>query len=128
MPKGNRTTNRYGDLVGPSPSHWKDNGCEVAPACLTCPLPKCRHDMSGLELRQYGISGGGALPFIEKREQAKDMLRAGILRLTEIASITHLSERTLQRIRAELYDEATQYLHPLTVQMDGKRKDPGSLA
>ena len=25
--------------------HWKDVGCtEVSPSCLTCPLPKCKHD------------------------------------------------------------------------------------
>ena len=24
-----------------------DTGCDVAPACLACPLPKCRYDMSG---------------------------------------------------------------------------------
>ena len=24
-----------------------DTGCDVAPACLACPLPKCRYDMPG---------------------------------------------------------------------------------
>jgi len=30
------------------PRWWEelppDQGCEVAPACLTCPLPQCKHD------------------------------------------------------------------------------------
>ncbi len=26
---------------------WRDDGCEVAPHCLTCPLPRCRYDDPG---------------------------------------------------------------------------------
>ena len=32
---------------------FEDTGCELAPACLTCPLPTCKYDMTGRELRQY---------------------------------------------------------------------------
>ena len=30
----------------PTPEHvdYRDEGCEVAPKCLACPLPRCRHD------------------------------------------------------------------------------------
>jgi hypothetical protein len=28
-----------------------DRGCAMAPACLTCPLPKCIHDLSQKEVR-----------------------------------------------------------------------------
>ena len=30
----------------PMPEHvdYRDEGCEVAPECLACPLPRCRHD------------------------------------------------------------------------------------
>lgn len=24
--------------------HYLDTGCEVSPACLSCPLPECKHD------------------------------------------------------------------------------------
>ena len=24
---------------------YVDTGCEIAPACLSCPLPRCRYDM-----------------------------------------------------------------------------------
>lgn len=31
------------------PEHleWRDDGCEVAPHCLSCPLPRCRFDEPG---------------------------------------------------------------------------------
>lgn len=25
-------------------SHYRDEGCKVAPSCLRCPLPRCVHD------------------------------------------------------------------------------------
>lgn len=28
-------------------ANWRDTGCEVAPACLECPLPQCRYDVRG---------------------------------------------------------------------------------
>ena len=24
--------------------HYEDTGCEVAPSCLSCPLPRCKYD------------------------------------------------------------------------------------
>ena len=32
---------------------FEDTGCELADACLTCPMPRCKYDMTGRELRQY---------------------------------------------------------------------------
>ena len=29
-----------------------DEGCDLAPSCLNCPFPICRHDLSIPELRQ----------------------------------------------------------------------------
>jgi hypothetical protein len=26
-------------------AHWRDDGCEIAPKCLECPLPACRYDL-----------------------------------------------------------------------------------
>ena len=26
---------------------YKDTGCDLFPACLTCPLPRCRYDVDG---------------------------------------------------------------------------------
>ena len=25
--------------------HYRDDGCEIAPKCLECPLPACRYDL-----------------------------------------------------------------------------------
>ena len=35
--------------VDPRPEHvdYRDEGCELAPECLACPLPRCRHDDPG---------------------------------------------------------------------------------
>ena len=30
--------------TSPTYSHYPDNGCEVSPSCLSCPLPLCRYD------------------------------------------------------------------------------------
>lgn len=27
--------------------HWRDDGCEVSPSCLSCPLDVCRYDAPG---------------------------------------------------------------------------------
>jgi hypothetical protein len=32
-------------------AHWRDTGCEIAPSCLSCPLPRCKYD-SVIDMRQ----------------------------------------------------------------------------
>lgn len=53
----------------PENSHYHDDGCDVAPHCLSCPLPACRYDVVGgvrtmrNEVRDeaiIGMNGGGA--------------------------------------------------------------------
>jgi hypothetical protein len=31
----------------PTHSHYVDDGCEVSPSCLSCPLPLCKYDDPG---------------------------------------------------------------------------------
>lgn len=31
----------------PEYTHYRDDGCEVNPSCLTCPLPRCRYEEPG---------------------------------------------------------------------------------
>jgi len=47
---------------------WNDTGCDIAPLCLACPLPRCRYDAPGglksilAEMRHdhiLGLSQGG---------------------------------------------------------------------
>jgi len=53
-----KTPRIRGSQILPSPGglgrvergRYKDDGCEYAPSCLDCPLPKCRHDMTPKEL------------------------------------------------------------------------------
>lgn len=33
--------------VLPEHYQYRDEGCEVSPSCLNCPLPKCKHDEPG---------------------------------------------------------------------------------
>ena len=45
-----RTGKLYGRVRSDSlPEHtrYRDDGCEVNPSCLTCPLPRCRYDEPG---------------------------------------------------------------------------------
>lgn len=30
---------------GPDSSDYRDTGCDIAPHCLDCPLPRCRYDL-----------------------------------------------------------------------------------
>ena len=32
------------ELIRGSIKHFVDDGCEVAPSCLSCPLSRCKHD------------------------------------------------------------------------------------
>ena len=36
-------------------THFKDTGCQISPRCQTCPLPKCKYDMTKGELT--GLQG-----------------------------------------------------------------------
>jgi len=31
----------------PEFTRYRDNGCDVSPSCLTCPLPRCRYEEPG---------------------------------------------------------------------------------
>ncbi len=31
----------------PEHTHYRDEGCDIHPSCLTCPLPRCRYDEPG---------------------------------------------------------------------------------
>jgi hypothetical protein len=37
---------RLEDLL-PEQIQYRDDGCEVSPSCLTCPLPVCRYEVRG---------------------------------------------------------------------------------
>jgi len=50
---------KYKSRRDPSPIYGKypDRGCNLAPSCLDCPLPQCKHDrysFSGAEIKKEG--------------------------------------------------------------------------
>ncbi len=40
-------------VVVPTFASHPDDGCELAPSCLRCDLPKCQYDMTPIELHRY---------------------------------------------------------------------------
>ena len=72
---------------------YPDDGCEASSSCLTCPLPKCKHDD----------------PIWYKQEQKKlrniKVIQVQIdegLNVTQLAQRFSLSERTIFRILSGL--------------------------
>ena len=72
------------------PEHYpyKDDGCEVSPSCLRCPLPKCKYDEPGWWQR------------FQREERDRDVLRAWREGLTvhQLAQKFGISPRTVFRI------------------------------
>lgn len=66
---------------------YKDEGCDLFPSCLHCPLPKCRYD----EQRRQAA----------KELRNKEMLRLHEmegLKIEELAERFRVSKRTVYRI------------------------------
>lgn len=68
-------------------SHWKDDGCEIAPHCLSCPLPACRYDLPPKR--------AGALM---REAQLRELLNAGHS-ACEAALMMGVSRRTIFRLK-----------------------------
>ena len=67
---------------------YRDTGCELHPACLSCPLPFCQYD------RLPDVARAD-----ERRLEARE-LRAHGLRYPEIAAMMGVTERTVFRALA----------------------------
>ncbi len=74
----------------PEHAQYRDDGCDIHPHCLSCPLPRCRYDEPG-GLRSILIAG---------RDQDVVMLRLQGVSVDRLASRFHLSRRTVFRILA----------------------------
>ena len=73
----------------PDYSEYRDQGCDLSPSCLRCPLPKCRHDKQ---------EGGRR---VSKRLRDLEIFRrrtASGRSVSELATEFDLSKRTIQRI------------------------------
>ncbi len=67
---------------------YRDDGCDIHPACLTCPLPQCRYD------NPRGARG----MFNEVRDVEIVRLRRKGLAINEIARRYGISRRTVFRV------------------------------
>lgn len=77
-----------GDAL-PEQTRYRDEGCELAPSCLNCPLPLCRYDLPGGVRRQR----------LRTRDDAIIRLRrVGGLPVEEIARRFGLSRRSVFRV------------------------------
>jgi DNA invertase Pin-like site-specific DNA recombinase len=68
-------------------ANWKDAGCDLSPACLECPLPRCiEEEPRGRQKRR-----------LDHRTEAMKELRKQGKDTQEIAAAFSVSERTVQR-------------------------------
>ena len=71
---------------------YKDDGCDISPSCLRCPLPKCRYDDPGWFRREVKA----------KRDQEVLKVKAEEgLGPSELAAKFGVSRRTIHRILKE---------------------------
>jgi len=69
---------------------YQDTGCSKAPACLTCPLPVCRHDMNPNAFKSA---------MVRSTDQGKlAIMRAESLTVSEAAERFGITVRTVWRI------------------------------
>ena len=73
------------------PEHfpYRDNGCEVSPSCLRCPLPKCKYDEPGWLSRARRANRDKEVLTVRRKER---------LTVLELAHRFHISQRTVHRI------------------------------
>jgi hypothetical protein len=73
------------------PEHldYRDDGCDVFPSCLSCPLPRCRYDVPG---------GARAMLNLARDAEIRRMRFEGDLDVEEIAKRFRVSRRTVFRV------------------------------
>ncbi len=72
----------------PEFTRYRDNGCDVSPSCLTCPLPRCRYEEPG---------GLRALLNKTRDEQIVNQRASGVP-VAELATRFGVSRRTVFRV------------------------------
>ena len=72
----------------PEYCHYRDEGCDFAASCLSCPFAKCIYDQPGGRQRQ--------LKGLRDKEIARLFTTEG-KKVTELASRFNVSQRTVQR-------------------------------
>ena len=73
----------------PELTRYRDAGCDVHPACLTCPLPRCRYDEPE--------DGANILKQL-RNDEVLEVFRSERLSAIELAQRFNVSKRTIHRI------------------------------
>jgi hypothetical protein len=84
-----------GDTL-PEKTRYRDDGCEIHPHCLTCPLPRCVYEEPG------GLKG----TLMALRDREIVTLKDRGIPIEEIADRFGVSRRTVFRILTTKYKEA----------------------
>ena len=75
---------------------YRDDGCEIYPSCLSCPLPQCKYDDPGWLQRE------------KRRERDQNIIEAvkrdGVS-ISEVAAQFSISQRTIFRIMRRSSEE-----------------------
>ena len=80
-------SNPGGDLL-PQDTYYADEGCELTPACLSCPMPRCAFDEPG---------GVAKLIVDQRNEQVVQQAFKG-KSPRQLSTLFNLSLRSIQRI------------------------------
>lgn len=72
----------------PENLHYRDDGCDIHPRCLTCPLPRCRYEEPG---------GLRSLLNQDRDSRIRTLRRQG-LSVEELARRFQVSRRTVFRV------------------------------
>ncbi len=72
----------------PERCRYADEGCEMAPACLSCPFPVCVYEVPG---------GRQALVISQRDAEIARLFRDEHLSVRELAAVFGLSRRSVQR-------------------------------
>lgn len=84
---GRTNTDLPWDIL-PESYPYRDEGCEVSPSCLRCPLPQCKHDDPGFFRRDARDSRDADILAVRRRER---------LSVPQLARRFQVSERTVFR-------------------------------
>lgn len=71
----------------PEHQNWRDDGCDLSPWCLSCPLPACRYEMKAGQARASS-----------RAAQLEALLREG-LTMEQAARAMGVSRRTVYRLQ-----------------------------
>ena len=85
-------SHKKGGGVGTVEADYRDTGCNLAPKCLSCPLPRCQFDQVALPAHQTQIMRSASrAATIRKMYEERAMTRK------EIAAELSVTERTVFR-------------------------------